>query len=183
MRPSRSTRSTTASSSTCLGNGRRRASCGASWSTIRRACSASERPSGEGDEVLVVLVGALELQELVVAAAVAVRVAAADRRTRLVHGAAALLLVEQHAGRLEHRVLLVAQELHLFLGVVLGEALLGILVADAEVLRQALDVARGDLDLGVAAAVAGALEAGIALTHSSSGVLRRSADSTRVRWI
>ena len=127
-------------------------------------------PSGrrrlsQGDEFLVVLVGALELQELVVAAALAVRVAAADGRPRLVHGATALLLVEQHAGRLEHLVLAVAQELHLFLGVVLRVALLGLPVADAEVLRQALDVARRDLDFGVAAAVARTFGAGVARAY------------------
>ena len=51
-----------------------------------------------------------------------------------------------------------AQELHFLLGVVLRVALLDFLVADAEVLRQALDVARRDFDLGIAAAVARALE-------------------------
>src|SRR5687767_15739057 len=177
--PIRSIPSTMASSSICWAGGRRRRSCSASWSTTRRACSASDRPSGQGNEVLVALVGALELEESVVAAAVAVRVAAADRGPRLVHGAAALLLVEQHAGRLEHRVLLVTQELRLLLGVVLGKALLRVLVADVEVLRQALDVARRHFDLRVAAAIAGALEAGIALRHSSvsyekRGILRKS---------
>jgi hypothetical protein len=49
----------------------------------------------------------------------------------------------------------VAQQPHLLLGVVLREALLGELVGDAEMPRQALDVARRDLDLGIAAAVQG----------------------------
>src|SRR5687767_4381817 len=62
----------------------------------------------EGDELGVVLVGALELQEFVVSAARAVRVLAAHRGARFVHRAAALVLVEQHACRLEHPVLAVA---------------------------------------------------------------------------
>src|SRR5687767_6198135 len=75
----------------------------------RRSAKSREKLSlREGDELRVVLVGALELQELVVTAARAVRVLAAHRRARLVHRAAALVLVEQHACRLEHPVLAVA---------------------------------------------------------------------------
>src|SRR5688572_136685 len=118
------------------------------------------RPSGgkaasQGDEFRVVLVLALEPDALVVAATRAVGVFAAYRRSRLVHRAAALVLVEQHAGGLEHLVLLVAQQPHLFHRVVLGEALLGALVVQAEMPSEPLNVARRDLDLGIAAAVAG----------------------------
>src|SRR5258708_11548715 len=111
------------------------------------------------------LVGALELQELVVAAARAVGIGAADRRARFINGAAARLAVEHHAHRVEVLVLLVAQQAQLFLGIVLGEALLGLRIAQAEMPRQALDVARRDLDLRIAAAEAGTLGAGIFRPH------------------
>ncbi len=62
-------------------------------------------------------------------------------------------------------VLLVPQQAHLLLGIVLGEPILGRSVAQAEVARQTLDVARRDLDLGVAAAVAGAFAARVLHAH------------------
>src|SRR3970040_3205422 len=68
----------------------------------------AKRRSGQGDELRVVLVGALELQELVVAAPVAVGVLARDAGPRVVDAAAARFLVEQRADRVEHGVLLVA---------------------------------------------------------------------------
>src|SRR5687767_6456747 len=68
----------------------------------------SKLSSGEGDELGVVLVRPLELEEVVVPAARAVGILAAYRRPRLVHGAAALVLVEVYAHRVEHLVLLVA---------------------------------------------------------------------------
>src|ERR1700730_17236206 len=103
--------------------------------------------------------GALELQELVIAATRTVRVLAADRGTRLVYRAAARLAVEIYAHRVEVLVLLVAQQPHPLLRVVLGEPLLCLGGAQGEVLRQALDVARRHFDLRIAAAIAGALQA------------------------
>src|SRR4029434_11301231 len=57
--------------------------------TTLSAIRAKERKaqSGEGDELRVVLVGALELEEIVVAAALAVRVFAAHPGTRVVNRA------------------------------------------------------------------------------------------------
>ena len=68
----------------------------------------ARRRSSQSDELRVVLLGALELEELVVAAARAVRKVAAHARARLVHRAAARLLVEEGADRLEDAVLPVA---------------------------------------------------------------------------
>src|SRR6266403_5578969 len=62
----------------------------------------------QGDEPGIVLVRALELQEIVIAAARAVGILAADRGTRPVGGAAARLLVEQDTHRIEDPVLAVA---------------------------------------------------------------------------
>src|SRR6266446_2005 len=62
----------------------------------------------QGEEPGIVLVRALELQEIVIAAARAVGILAADRGTRPVGGAAARLLVQQDANRLEDPVLAVA---------------------------------------------------------------------------
>ncbi len=70
--------------------------------------------------------GALELEELVIAAARAVRIAAADPGPRLVGAAAPRLLVEEHADAVEDPVLLVAQHAGLFLRVDLGEARRGL---------------------------------------------------------
>src|SRR5688572_12587992 len=85
-------------------------SCGSTRTPLprrRRFRRSARRRSSQGNEIRVVLVGALELEEIVIAAARAVRVLPADRRARFVHGAAALVLIEQHAGRLEHLVLAV----------------------------------------------------------------------------
>src|SRR5213075_718444 len=95
---------------------------------------------------------ALELEELVVAAARALRKLAADARAGLVDRALALRLVEEHARRVEDAVALVAQERRA-LRAHLGVAALGDLEVDAEVAREALDVALRDLDVGVRAAV------------------------------
>src|SRR5436190_24071200 len=70
----------------------------------------SAEPSGQRDVALVALLGALELEELVVATARAVGILAAYARTRLVNRATALLLVEEHARRIEDAVLAVPQE-------------------------------------------------------------------------
>src|SRR6185503_7961415 len=91
----------------------------------------------------------------------AVGVLAAHRWTRFVHRAAALFLVEQHARGLEDVVLAMAQQAHFLLGVVLGETFLRLLVRQAEMPAEPLDVARRDLDFGIAAAVSGALQAGV----------------------
>src|SRR5687768_6819872 len=64
----------------------------------------AKRRSSQSDELGVVLVGALELQEVVVAAAGAVRVLAAYRRPRGINGAAAFFLVEVDADAVEHLV-------------------------------------------------------------------------------
>ena len=115
---------------------------------------------------------ALELQEVVVAALVAVGIFAAHGRAGVVDGAGTLVLVEEHAHRLEDVILAVAQHLvsvfHL-----LGEALLRRFGADVEMLGEALDVARLDLDVVVAAAIAGAFRA-VALPRSGSDIVKWS---------
>src|SRR5688572_23762171 len=128
---------------------------------LRRSPQSARKRSSQSDELRVVLVGALELEELVVAAARAIGIIEAHARARFVHGAAALFLVEEHANRREHPVLAVAQQARFLLRVVLGEALLGVAVGQREVLRQAFDIARGHFDLGIATAVGGTFRAGI----------------------
>jgi hypothetical protein len=59
----------------------------------------------------------------------------------------------------------VRQQPHLFLGVVLGEALFGNAGRNAEVLRQALEVARRHFDRRVAATVGRALRARVLRAH------------------
>src|SRR5258706_521482 len=118
--------------------------------------------SREGDVLLVALLGALEPEEVVVAATRAVGILAAHARARLVHGATALFLVEEHAGGLEYLVLAMAQHAHRLFRVGLGVALLGHLVAHAEMAREPVDVAGRDLDLVVRAAVRGTLRARVA---------------------
>src|SRR5438132_3534078 len=125
----------------------------------------SAEPSGQGDVALVALLGALELEELVVAAARAVGILATYARARFIHGAAALLLVEEHARRIEDAVLAVPQERHALRSVELGEALLGASEFDAEMACEALDVVLRHLDVAVGAAEGRALAAGIVGAH------------------
>src|SRR6267143_1619097 len=131
----------------------------------RRSRRSARRRSSQGDELGIVLVRALELQEIVIAAVRAVGIFAADRGTRPVCRAAARLLVEQDAHRIEDPVLAVAEQPHFLCRVAPGEAFFGLLVAEAEVPRQALDVARRHFDLGIAAAVGRALGARILHAH------------------
>src|SRR3954468_24827260 len=119
----------------------------------------------DGDEGRGVLVDALELQELVVAAARAVGIAAAYGRTRLVDRAAPRLAVEERADRAEVLVLLVAQQAHLFLRIVFRQARFRRGTGQPVMPRQALDVARRHLDLGIAAAIARALAARVLRPH------------------
>src|SRR5689334_14739033 len=91
-----------------------------------RSCVPSIRyPSGEGHELRIVLPGALEAQEIVITAAARLGVLAAGARTSVVDGAAAGFLVEHHAGRVEDRVLPMAQHADSLGGIGLGEARFG----------------------------------------------------------
>src|SRR5471032_2899171 len=96
--------------------------------------------SGQRDQLLVALLLTLELEEVVVAAVGAVGILAANAGARVIHRAAALLLVEQHARRVEDPVLLVPQEVRPVLGTGLGEFLLGLAEAHVEMPREALDI-------------------------------------------
>src|SRR5262245_41956822 len=93
-----------------------------------RSARSARSLSSQSNELRVVLLGALELEELVVAAARAVRVVAANTGARVVDGALPRLLVEEGAHRLEDAVVAVAQLAHLLLGVVARETRLGHLV-------------------------------------------------------
>src|SRR3954464_3044841 len=130
-----------------------------------RSPPSARRRLRQSDEVGVVLVRALEAQEVVVATARAVRIVAAHAGGWLVYGAAARLAVEEHAHGVEHRVLLVAQEPYLLLCVDLGEALLRLAITELEALRQPLYVARRDLDFRIATAVRRTLGARVARAH------------------
>src|SRR6267142_814916 len=70
-----------------------------------RCPRSAKKHSSQSDEVRIGLVRALEAQEVVIAAVLAVRVRAAYAWGCLVHRAAARLLVEEHADGLEHGVL------------------------------------------------------------------------------
>src|SRR5258706_7876514 len=94
------------------------------------------------------MVGGLELEKLVVAAALAVGIVAADTRPSVVDGAAARRRVEETADSVKDPVLLMAQESR-----ALGKARLCLLLGEAEMLRQPGDVLLRDFDLRVAAAV------------------------------
>ena len=83
----------------------------------------------------------------------------------IVDSAAALFLVEEHAYRGEHGVLAMAQHADLLFRVLLREAFFRLRIVEAEVLREALDIARCDLDLGIAATVGRAFRAGVACSH------------------
>src|SRR5258708_40300011 len=108
----------------------------------RLSPQSGRKPSSQSNELGVSLVRALEAQEVVVAAVLALGVGAADAGTRFVDGAAALLLVEERAHGGEHRVLLVPSQARLFFRVVFSEALLGLAVAELETLSTPLDAAR-----------------------------------------
>lgn len=102
---------------------------------------------------------ALELQEIVVATFVAVRIDPADGGAGGVDGALALVAVEEAADGLVDVILVVPEDL--LVGVLRLVAVRVALLRDgdghAEVLGQSLDVLVLHLDAGMAAAVAGAL--------------------------
>src|SRR3546814_17441274 len=92
------------------------------YTTLFRSLALSRRPRaqqerlrhvsvvvGDGHVVRVFLGVALELQELVVAAALAARILAADLRPRLIDRAAALVGVEARADAAEVLIVLMAQ--------------------------------------------------------------------------
>src|SRR5262249_30748602 len=103
---------------------------------------------------------ALERQEIVVAAARA-GIAAAGGGPRLVDRAATLLGIEEAANPAEVHVLLAAHGI-LMTPALAGELGSGHLEAKGKVLGQPLDVALGQGNQGVGAAVAGAL---LAVVH------------------
>src|SRR5215213_1370023 len=99
----------------------------------------------ERDDGRVVLLPALELQEVVIGAARAIRVRAADRGARVVDRAAARLLIQEHARLLEDHVLAAAQHPLAARPLDLRVTLLGRLRRQAEMFRQAFEVAPRDL--------------------------------------
>src|SRR5690606_19284431 len=115
-------------------------------STVDRQLS-----SCRGNKLIVPLVLALELQKIVVAAHLAVRIAAAHVRPSLVDGAPTLVRVEESADRLVNVVALMAQDLlvRLFGFVAIRKALLSLLKAEPEMLGEPGDVVVAHCDAGV----------------------------------
>ena len=71
----------------------------------------ARRSADRRNELLVVLMGALEVQEFVIAAFIPIGILAAHVWPRLVHRALALFSVEEPAHRFINRVLMMSQEL------------------------------------------------------------------------
>src|SRR5258706_1155395 len=137
---------------------------------------------GDGVVGIVALLLALEDQEIVVAAAWAVGIAAAYAGARVIHRAAALFLVEEGTRGVEDPVLSMAQHRRLLLRVVAGVAFFRLLVVHAEVACQSRDVARRHLDVGIGAAVGGAFLARILDAHrDGEGFFHGPANCTGVR--
>src|SRR5262245_37273717 len=95
---------------------------------------------------------ALPTQELIIPAAVLLRVLAADRRAVFIDGAAPLVLVQHLAGAFEDMILAVAQDVAVAFDM-FREFLLGLLIIEVEAFPQPLDVAPGHRDPIIAAAI------------------------------
>ncbi|MEN3354975.1 MAG: hypothetical protein V7640_3133 [Betaproteobacteria bacterium] len=117
--------------------------------------------SRAGDEFRIALLLALEFQKIVITATRAVRIRATHCRPRLVHRAAAFILVEQHAGRVEHRVLAVAQQPYTPRCIHFGVACFGLRVVDMEMTGEAFDIAGCHFYFRVGAAIRGTFHAGV----------------------
>ncbi len=113
--------------------------------------------SGGRNEIVVALTAALGGEEIIITAAEAVRVLAADCRPRLVDRAAARLFIEKLADLLEYMVTLTAK--HAVAIGYLRVPLLGLLISDAEMSGQARDVSSRNFDTIIAATVRRAFRA------------------------
>ena len=102
---------------------------------------------------------AFELQELVVAAAFAVRVGVTHAGTRLVYRATPFFGVEHLADLAEVFVVLLFQRTHFFRAVKTRVTRFGLGVGDVEMFGQPGDVALADFDQRVTASVPGAFAA------------------------
>src|SRR5690606_21057926 len=103
----------------------------------------------------------LGTEEVVETAAAGARISATDRRPPLVDGAGARLEIEEPAGAAEDLVLLVPQDTEAapLGGHPLGDAALGDPDAESGVPRRPVEVAVGDFDVLVGAAVGGVVAA------------------------
>ena len=113
-----------------------------------------------------------------------VRIVPAHARTHVVDRALARARIEEHAHRSEVTVVLVAQGARLLAFVIFGEAFFGLCVIQAEVLRQARDVALVDLDQRVAAAIRRAFVAVVlGALVSDAGALGVDRNAKRNSWL
>src|SRR5690606_23117966 len=126
--------------------------------------------SGRGNELVIALMLAFELEEIVVAADFPVRIAAAHVRTSLVDRAAPRVGVEEAADRLIDVIALMSQDLLVdFLRLVpVREATLCILEGQIEMLRESRNVVIAYRNARMATAVARAGQAIVAGFHRST---------------
>jgi hypothetical protein len=126
------------------------------------------RYSGRGNEFLVVLMLALELQEVVVAALFAIWIAAADIRTGVIYGAPALIGVEEAADGFIDVIALMTQDLLVdFFGLIsIREPAPGFFKRYLEVLCEASDVVVTHSNTRMTAAIARAREAVVTRFHN-----------------